>query len=227
MKKLAIMLCAVLISGTLSAQKATTDNPYSLEGIINYDATNGFSWNAPTLRVRYFVNDNIAARVQVGVAMGSTSDNFYENADGTGAVGTMDNSMTGWSMQLGAEYHLSGTDKMSPYFMVGIDLGGSSMSSTGTNSDGMMYMADYSSSTESSASSFGIGLGAGMDYYVAENIYVGLELGFGWASESDKGGSSSETMGETTTDTTIPEAGSTSGMGIGAANAAFRIGWRF
>ena len=138
MKKLAIMLCAVLISGTLSAQKATTDNPYSLEGIINYDATNGFSWNAPTLRVRYFVNDNIAARVQVGVAMGSTSDNFYENADGTGAVGTMDNSMTGWSMQLGAEYHLSGTDKMSPYFMVGIDLGGSSMSSTGTNSDGMM-----------------------------------------------------------------------------------------
>ena len=227
MKKLAILLSAVLISGSLSAQKATSDNPYSLEGIINYDATNGISWDAPELRVRYFVNDNIAARVQLGLGMGSTSDNFYENADGTGAVGTMDASASGWSLGLGAEYHLAGTDKMSPYFMAGLSFGGSSTDMSATNTDGTMYVADMSMSSDASMSSMGIALGAGMDYYVADNLYVGLELAFGWMSESDKGGSSTVTAGGTTVTTTTPESGGSSGMGIGAANAAFRIGWRF
>lgn len=222
------MLGAVLISGTLSAQKATTDNPFSLEGIINYDNTNGISWDAPSLRVRYFVNDNIAARVQIGMAMASESDNVYENADGTGATGTYDMSVMSWGIQLGAEYHLSGTDKMSPYFMAGIDLGGASSSTEGVNTmDGETYMAETGMSSDFSTSSFGVGIGAGMDYYVAQNIYLGLELGFGWSSVSDKGGSMSMTMGGTTTETTVPEGGAESGMGIGAANAAFRIGWRF
>lgn len=228
MKKLLILIGAVAISGSVMAQKPSSDESnYSLEGMINYDNTNGIQWNAPELRVRYFVNDNIAARVQLGLAMGSTSDNFYENADGTGAVGTMDNSGGGWSLGLGAEYHLAGTDKMSPYFMAGLSFGGSSTDMSATNTDGTMYVADMSMSSDASMSSLGIALGAGMDYYVAENLYVGLELAFGWMSESDKGGSSTLSVGGTTTTTTTPEAGGSSGMGIGAANAAFRIGWRF
>ena len=67
MKKLAILLGAVVMSGTLLAQKPSSDDSnYSLEGMINYDNTNGVSWNAPNLRMRYFINDNIAARVTLG-----------------------------------------------------------------------------------------------------------------------------------------------------------------
>ena len=77
MKKLAIFLGAVLVTGSLVAQKPSSDDSnYSLEGMINYDNTNGINWNAPNLRMRYFVNDNIAARLTVGLGMSNTSSNY-------------------------------------------------------------------------------------------------------------------------------------------------------
>jgi len=217
-----ICLSALAMSGTMLAQKpASDDAKYSLEGNINYDAANGISWTAPNLRMRYFVNDNIAARVQL--ALGSTSDktNVYEaGGDGTGSY---TDKMSNWGIQLGAEYHLAGTEKMSPYFMAGFSYGMGSMTTNWENYDGTDYLADYVAEVKSSTSSLGFGIGAGMDYYLADNIYMGLELGWGWMSMSDGGGSAD--MNGTVTDT--DPAGSSSGMGIGEMNTAFRIGWRF
>ncbi len=100
MKKLAILLGAVVMSGTLLAQKPSSDDSnYSLEGMINYSDM-GFEWNAPNLRMRYFVNDNIAARVTLGLASDNTTMNVYEaGGDGTG---TVDMSNMGWSLGLGS-----------------------------------------------------------------------------------------------------------------------------
>ncbi len=226
MKKLFVLAGAVVLSSTLFAQKPSSDVKYSLEGNINYDATNGFSWTAPYIRARYFVNDNIAARVQLG--LGSTSDktNFYEGGTGTG-TGYNTDKTSGWDAQLGAEYHLAGTSKMSPYFMGAVNFGGGSVSYKGENNDGTDYLADITYEGKTSNSSFGLGIGAGMDYYIAENMYLGLELGWGWSKVTDKGGNSSFTVAGTPTDVEIDPFGSSSGMGTGAMNTAFRIGWRF
>lgn len=233
MKNLAILVGAFLISTTTFAQKATTDNPFSLEGSMNLN--NGLSWQAPTVRARYFVNDNIAVRASVGLGDNqgtpmSESMSFYENFDGTGAVGTADISRSNWNAQVGAEYHLSGTDRMSPYFSAGIMFGGGSETGTATNSDGAMYMEGLTSEITGSVSMFGVGVGAGMDYYVFENIYVGVELGLSYAkyTASDVTTTSSMTMGGTTTTTTTVGAGaSESYLNTGAGNAAVRLGWRF
>ena len=226
MKKLVLLAGAVVVSSSLFAQKPSSDVKYSLEGNINYDATNGFSWTAPNLRARYFVNDNIAARVQIG--LGSTNDktNYYEGGTGTG-TGYNTDKTSSMMVQLAGEYHLSGTDKMSPYFMAGVSFGSSSTSSVGENNDGSNYLADVSYKSKTSMGTLGLGIGAGMDYYIAENLYLGFELGIGMMKNSDKGGSISSTFGGTTTTTDINAAGSSSGMGTGAMNSAFRIGWRF
>jgi len=226
MKKLVLLAGAVVVSSSLFAQKPSSDVKYSLEGNINYDATNGISWTAPNVRARYFVNDNISARVQLG--LGSTSDKtlYYEGGTGTG-TGFNTDKISGWSAQLGAEYHLSGTDKMSPYFMGALNFGGGSTSYKGENNDGTDFLTDVSYEGKTSNSSFGLGIGAGMDYYIADNMYLGLELGWGWSKVSDKGGKSSFTTAGTTVETEIDPAGSSSGMGTGAMNTAFRIGWRF
>ena len=234
MKKLAIMLGAVLMTGSLMAQKPSSDDSnYSLEGMINYDAANGFSWNAPNLRMRYFINDNIAARVTIGLGMDNTSGNYYEGDPGTG-VGTVDESSTSWSIGLGGEYHLSGTDKLSPYFSAGVMFGGMSNSIVGTDVDEIfdplddaLYESGSSHESSASASMFGLGLGAGMDYYVFDNVYLGVELGFSWMSMTDKGGSISSTVGGTTTETTVDSSGSMSDVSLGGGNMGFRIGWRF
>jgi opacity protein-like surface antigen len=84
---------------------------------------------------------------------------------------------------LAAEYHLAGTDRMSPYFTAGFKVG---------------------NDTRTEISTFGLNVGAGIDYYVAENIYVGLELGFNYNSSE---GSSSSSLGN--------------------AASALRMGWRF
>ena len=221
MKKLAILLGAVVMSGTLLAQKPSSDDSnYSLEGMINYSDA-GFEWNAPNLRMRYFINDNIAARVTLGFASNGISTNVYET--GGEGTGTVDVNTMGLSLGLGAEYHLAGTDRLSPYFSAGFSIGSNSYTEEWSNSDGMDYMADMTAEVKTSASTFGVGIGAGVDYYVASNIYMGLEMGFGFGTSTDNGGTL--TIDDTSTD--IDAAGSTSGMSIGGGNMGFRIGWRF
>jgi hypothetical protein len=66
-----------------------------------------------------------------------------------------------------------------------------------------------------------------LDFYVYENLYLGLELGWGLSTAIDNGGSSESTTGGVTTKFEFEGAGSSTVMGTGAFNTAFRIGWRF
>tara|TARA_B110000483_G_C18029231_1_gene478056 strand:- start:126 stop:806 length:681 start_codon:yes stop_codon:yes gene_type:complete len=226
MKKLFILLGAVVISGTLFAQKPSSDDSkYSLEGMINYSDA-GFQWDAPNLRMRYFIKDNIAARVTLGISSTSVTDNVYQVDSGTG-IGTIDMGSMSWSLGLGAEYHLSGTDRLSPYFSAGLTFGGMSMTEDWNNSDGVDYMTDMTASVESSSSTFGLGVGAGFDYYVFDNIYIGMEMGLNWNNYTDGGGSTTITTGGTTTDLATGSSGSNSDLSLGGGNMGFRIGWRF
>ena len=187
MKKLLILVSAVALSGTMFAQKAGSDNPFSLEGAMNV-SKEGVSWAAPNLRMRYFIQDNLALRLTLGRdAVSSTSTETSTVYDSTGNATTTTSEVTTknsiMNLGLAAEYHLAGTDRMSPYFTAGFNVG---------------------NDTRTEISSFGLNLGAGIDYYVAENIYLGLELGFNY-NTSD--GSSSSSLGN--------------------AASALRMGWRF
>jgi outer membrane protein W len=185
MKKLLILVSAVALSGTMFAQKAGSDNPYSLEGAMNV-SKDGVSWAAPNLRMRYFIKDNLAVRLTVGRDGESVTTSIPASIDtATNTIipaseVTTKNSIM--NLGLAAEYHLAGTDRMSPYFTAGFNVG---------------------NDTRTEISSFGLNLGAGIDYYVAENIYLGLELGFNYNSADGT---------------------KTSGF---AGGSAVRMGWRF
>jgi outer membrane protein W len=193
MKKLLILVSAVALSGTMFAQKAGSDNPFSLEGAMNV-SKEGVSWAAPNLRMRYFIQDNLALRLTLGRDAESVTTTVPESTTTvidpvTGNTTTTTipasevttkNSIMNFG--LAAEYHLAGTDRMSPYFSAGFNTGKDSRN-------------DFST--------FGLNLGAGIDYYVAENIYLGLELGFNYNSS---------------------DATKSSGF---AGGSAVRMGWRF
>jgi opacity protein-like surface antigen len=186
MKKLLILVSAVALSGTMFAQKAGSDNPFSLEGAMNV-SKEGVSWAAPNLRMRYFIQDNLALRLTLGRdAVSNTSTETSTVYDSTGNATTTTSEVTTknsiMNLGLAAEYHLAGTDRMSPYFTAGFNVG---------------------NDTRTEISSFGLNLGAGIDYYVAENIYLGLELGFNYNSADGT---------------------KTSGF---AGGSAVRMGWRF
>ncbi len=234
MKKLAILVGAILLSGATFGQKATMDNPWSLEGAVAFGGASGVTWTAPTVRARYFVKENIAIRASLGLGDGlgtpkSESYTYTENPDGTGATGTFDISRMSWNAQIGGEYHLAGTDRMSPYFMLGINFGGGSETGTTANAiyDPTTQSGSYANGVNAEQkggfSMFGAQLGAGMDYYVAENIYVGLELGISYTSKSKD--DITQTVNGVLYSTTPGY--SKSYLSTAAGNAALRLGWRF
>lgn len=239
MKRLAILVGALALTTTTFAQKATSDNPFSLEGAINLNTGNGLSWQSPTIRARYFVNDNIAVRASVGIGdgLGTPSSEHYDfnshlNSDSSAVnqLGTLDIKRMNWNAQIGGEYHLDGTDRISPYFMLGINFGGGSSSMSAVESDGSMYVEGLGIESEGKMSMFGVGLGAGLDVYIIENVYIGFELGFNWASYNYKDMTQTTTFtaaGTTTITNTFDDNSKMSYMSTGAGTAAVRFGWRF
>ena len=190
MKKLIILVSAVALSSTMFAQKGTTDNPYSLEGAVNFTSAEGMTWNAPDVRVRYFFKDNLAARVTLG----------YESTN------EEDGDISSSSIGLGVEYHLEGNDKMSPYFAGGLLIGSGSESYMDYDGNGNEITV-----TEKSKS-LGFGMVAGLDYYVTENLYLGLEIGLvNFKSNTIPFGD------KNLTSTTMTLGG----------GSAIRLGWRF
>ena len=190
MKKLIILVSAVALSSTMFAQKATTDNPYSLEGAVNFQSAEGMTWQAPDVRVRYFFKDNLAARVTLGYS----SSNGEDSDESTTKIG------------LGLEYHLAGNDKMSPYFAGGLVIGSGSESYMDYDGNGNEITV-----TEKSKS-LGFGMVAGLDYYVTENLYLGLEIGLvNFKSNTIPFGD------KNLTSTTMTLGG----------GSAIRLGWRF
>ncbi|NRA13585.1 MAG: hypothetical protein HRT57_16710, partial [Crocinitomicaceae bacterium] len=153
-----------------------------------------------------------------------------ENGDGTGATGSAVIKNGAWNAQIGGEYHLDGTDRISPYFMLGVNLGGGSMETTNTESDGANYVLGLASTSNAKMSMFGVGLGAGLDIYIIENLYCGFELGFNYAGYNYGDFTSSTTVtagGVSTTVTGVTAGGKASYMNTGAGTAAVRFGWRF
>jgi outer membrane protein W len=229
MKKLAILVGAIALTGSTFAQKATTDAPFSLEGQLGFNAST-LSFNAPAIRARYFVSDNIAVRLTFGMMKTSETFNYFETENtNTGATGTEINKAGGWGLALGGEYHFAGTDRLSPYAGLDISFGGGTSTNAWSNYDGAGYNADYKRDIEAKTSSLGVNLVAGTDYYFAENFYIGMELGIGFGSTTVKEGtdvSSDIIAGSTVTveNTSNEEKYSTLGNNF---IGNFRLGWRF
>ena len=88
------------------------------------------------------------------------------------------------------------------------------------------YAQGMSVAASGGYSTFSWGLGAGFDYYVADNLYLGLELNLTSTSVTNN-----DVVQEITSPLgtqTVTELGnSMTYTNIGAAHGSVRIGWRF
>jgi len=224
MKKIMIFVSALTLSASMFAQKATKDNPFSLEGQLSYN-TASLSFDAPSMRMRYFFADNMAARVSLSLQNSSTKDYYYELPNNAGGVGTEINKTSMTMISLGAEKHFAGTDKLSPYIGADLVYGMGGTSAKWDKFDGSDYDATVTATVKNPSSMLGLNLVAGTDYYFAENFYLGLELGLGFSNTTDKVGETVVTAGGTSTTSLSPEAKSSNFGNNFIGN--FRLGWRF
>ncbi len=234
MKKIiAFASLALLFSGAVSAQKATS-GAITVEGQLSL-------WGptqvvAPIIRGRYFITDDLAARLQLGFYSNNNTSNFTENPDGTGGTGSRERSNSMFDIRLGIEKHLSGTDKLSPYLGAEFMFGSGSASETWTNSNnGTSYTLNDRGSidgawsggflTYAPGTTIGFNVLVGADYYLVEKLYIGGEFGYGFMSNSGPDVTTELSVGGVTGKTVAP-GGSSSGLGM-YNTAGLRIGLKF
>lgn len=141
------------------------DNPININGI----------------RIRKFTDSKNALRLNAFVGFTSTSVITQQEDESVGRQELRDRSTTTtFNIRPGIEKHMSGTERLSPYFGLEADLA-------------LQTSSDRSESQNGTEVNFGkvindrgfIRLGAnaiaGFDYYVAKKLYLGTELGVGFS----------------------------------------------
>jgi outer membrane protein W len=182
------------------------------------------------LKLRYFAMDNFAVRLGLQMDNSKTVDNYYgfdaqgdETADSLGTVTTRDR-LT-W-ISVGGSYHFSQMDRLSPYVALDVMIGTGSTKIDEVDSDGNSYNPGLTTTSTYKESGLGLKVAGGFDYYFAENVFIGAEVGLMFLSEKDKGGEESTTFGSSTTTVSVLPLGSETSFG-NSATAAIRLGWRF
>ncbi|NNJ55341.1 MAG: OmpA family protein, partial [Bacteroidia bacterium] len=167
---------------------------------LDRDGIPSFSnFELPTLRGRYFVQNDLVLRVDLNLQNSNSSTDFFENADGTGNTGTSTSKNGGIGFGVGIEKHLSGTNKLSPYIGFGVSYGMLSSTQEMTDVNSGVYQMDYSETTEQTGSSIGAGVLIGADYWVNSSFYVGTQINIGFQSQTINDGTTDITTGGTTT----------------------------
>lgn len=183
MKKLFLSLALVAAGVAAYAQKpAAGDMTLETQFSLDMGGPNGFT--TPEIRYRYFLSEGMAARVRLGINSASNTraiDNGAVNNKETGEIKT---SQFGFELGLGIEKHLSGTNKLSPYFGGELFLGSqgaAQTTATGSN-DGLTWTGKEDTYETSGGGTFNLGLKGvfGADYYFTESIYLGGEMGWGF-----------------------------------------------
>lgn len=221
MKKTFLLLIALAFGFTSFAQKPSEGNLLTEANfsISNWD--NSFS--LPALRFRYFLADDMVLRGDVSLMGGKQTNNYSENADGTGSTGSQEIKSSGLGIAAGIEKHWGGNAKFSPFAGASLGFMTYSDDETWTDSDGSSYVKGLSAEVETGGSMISLTLSLGADYWVTESFYLGAELGWGLASDNEKDGTVSVTSGGSTS-TSTSLGGSNFGYGEGMA-PGFRIGF--
>lgn len=196
MKLKAIISSAIVAVLLASTPSAYAQKPISVNnggGFISYGAhrstieaglnfSEGITVVLPQLRYRYFLSDRFAIRGTLNAATNSKVENVYSNPDNfDGKVGTRTVIDRSWGLQGGLEYHPSGAKRVSPYFgaVAGIGAGRGKEIWKDYNQDAAgdgFYEFQTTASLNAPFFSFNFGAVAGVDIYLIENLYMGLEL---------------------------------------------------
>jgi hypothetical protein len=227
-----LVIAILLFLGGVWAQKptgGTVTAEVGLQGAINNIQI------APIpdvgARVRYFLGDNLAARIGLNLTSQSETKRDYENPDGTGGVGEEKNTYFLFGFRPGVEYHFAGGEKLSTFAGAQLILELTSAKTTRTNYAAGGYQANFSqtidgrSSLGDKSTSFGLGLYSGFDWYFTEKVYLGIEWGLNFLRTSY--GDVTITTSSAGTTTVIKRAGGRAGDLLINTVGVLRLGYQF
>lgn len=186
MRKFLFFLVTISLLSSGLAQKPIKGERSSEVNLNFQTGAAAISYDLPAeLRFRYFLKDNVAIRLRLGM---NYSSNKYaiSNPQGTVISEAVNKTGFGFTFAPGIEKHFAGTKRLSPFMgaQIAMSLSGGdrkdvSNSGYANPSNNVVISGDYYHSK--SGSKFAINLGSymGADYYIAHHIYLGVEFGIG------------------------------------------------
>jgi hypothetical protein len=218
-KTIALLFIAVFAVGyTYAQQNKQVAGSKNLE--VLFAPLGGSPISLGGIKFRSFSSETSAFRVSVFVGFDSSTDvSLGGGSDGLGELNSTSSTFD-FSVRPGLEKHFTGTDKLSPYIGGEVLVGFSSS----TEKDEMPATEAFENKTKNGSLTFGLNALAGVDYYFAQNIYLGAEFGFGFSFESMMDQKETSTA-EGAEDIITPKG---SGINLGpTAVGQIRLGWLF
>lgn len=189
MKKMLIVALAVGTAVTMRAQDVykQTGGEQNIEVLFAPLSGSPIAINGIKYRKFNSATSAIRAEVFLGFSNETSIDNTLPPiVDGTDITnGTKSVSEFNVQLSPGIEKHLTGTDRLSPYYGAVLDIGyGSKTERVNRLNDAE---DDFEKAGRSTSGSLLLGVNgvAGFDYYFHDNIYLGTEIGFGVAYRTE------------------------------------------
>ncbi len=208
MKKILLTTLSILTTAMAFSQKPTAGN-MSLETRFNIDFTKPMEFYTPYIKFRYFLHDNLALRIGLGINYSENVQNLTSTSVTSQTpppstpitVETGNRTISGFAsgVSFGVERHFKGTEKLSPYFgaeflltstgagMKDVLTGSANTNKmnvtvTGASSDTASWTSksDSYSTIGGGKTSFGLRVLFGADYYFTNSIFIGGEMGWGY-----------------------------------------------
>ena len=231
MKSYLVILLIVITAQVSEAQESETYKPaagqHNLEVQLRPLSTAPIAING--IRYRKFISPNEAIRLNAFLNM-SSETTISQQADKTNNIPALEDkySQIGINLRPGYEKHLAGTDRLSPYFGGELDI-----AIQGSKYKEEYYLAQevehILTKNENGFWRFGVNAVAGFDYYIAKQLYLGSEIGFGFSfvrNRDVKTEYSNKNAFGVTENPDPFERGSAFNFGPNA-NAAIRLGYIF
>lgn len=176
------------------------------------------------LKARYFVADDLVFRLGLDIRMHS-SKSEPTNATDPAVLDEEKMSYTQFGLMPGIEKHFGKWERFSPY--IGAEIGFTTKSSKYEFTDNDANVTSevkgaWADGSNRAFTTFGINALAGADFYFTKKFYLGTEIGFGFASTTEKEVES--TVGSTTNTVMQKEAMTDLGFNF---NPAIRLGFCF
>lgn len=222
MKKILIIAVAALFVGSAAkAQDVMKQTGGEQNFEVLFKPLGGSPIGINGIKYRKFTSATSAIRATVFVGFGSSTDIINEDPEMKSSSSNFD-----ISIRPGIEQHFVGTDRLSPY-VGGEAIIGFSTSGTKTDTQDPTDPDNFEAlKTSSGVFSVGVNAIAGMDFYFADNIYLGAEFGFG--IQFDKNLTTKSESFDVDGDIETNEAKGGSAFNIGPnAVGAIRLGFLF
>ncbi|MDR0546390.1 MAG: outer membrane beta-barrel protein [Dysgonamonadaceae bacterium] len=176
MKQVLMILAVALFSvATVSAQDyKPAAGSFGLEvGISPLQLGGGNAFDSNVTGI-YTLSDKLAVRLNLGI---TTNSGSFDNGESGNAQITANTSNTSFSITPGIVYSFAGTQKLTPYIGAELGLALNSIGSKGKVND----ITTTISNSNGSNTTIGFGVFSGINYYIAQHVYIGVEIGLAGA----------------------------------------------